>query len=191
MRIKCIENKVAKLPEEIVNNFSISDSSFPILKGKEYIVYGMIVHLGYIWYYICDETYSDYPVWHPSPLFEIINGQLSRFWIYSYKEGELSVLRPRWAFPEWANNPDFYDKLTDGEEREVKIFKSYKELMDLEFPDPAVSEVAQVGDNEWLICSICLEAWQSQNDQDGMVICPKCKKIMHNPRYQDTRKITI
>jgi hypothetical protein len=184
MRIKCVENKVAKLPEEIIKNYSISDSNFPILIGKEYVVYGMTVHLGYVWYYICDEIYSYYPTWSPSPLFEVIDGQLSRFWIYSYKEGMRTVLSPWWTFPEWADNPDFYDNLTDGDEREVKIFKSYKELMDLEFPDFTISEIAQIGDKEWLICPTCIDGWECLNTLDGMVRCPKCKKVMHNPRYQ-------
>lgn len=113
MRIKCIENKVAKLPEEIVNNYSISNSTFPVLIGKEYVVYGMTVHLGYVWYYICDESYSYYPTCSPSPLFDVVDGQLSRFWIYSYKEGERTTLSLRWTFPEWADKPDFYDDLTD------------------------------------------------------------------------------
>lgn len=183
MRINCIKNLAADLPSEIINNYSISYSEFSILIGKQYVVYGMTIHLGHVWYYICDETYSYYPIWNPAPLFQVIDGQLSRHWIYSYNEGEATQLRPYWAFPEWANNPDFYGNLTDGEEKEVKIFETYKQILDLEFPDPLISETAQIGDGEWLICPLCVEAWQCYNDSDGMVRCPKCTKAMHNPRY--------
>jgi hypothetical protein len=185
MKIKCIENRVICLPEEIIRNYSTSYSEFSILKGGEYIVYGMTVYLGYIWYYVCDEDYSYYPIWNPSPLFEVVDGRLSRYWTYSYKEGEYAVLRPRWAFLEWTSDPDYYDRLTDGEDREVEIFKNYKELMDLEFPDSSITEVAQIGDDEWLICPSCIDAWQCTNIKDALVKCPKCQKNLNNPRFKN------
>jgi hypothetical protein len=184
MKVKCIEKAVSLLPEKIKSNYSISDSEFSIAIGKEYLVYAMTVHYGYVWYYICDESCSYYPIWNPSSFFQVVDGSLSRHWIYSLKEGERATLRPRWAFREWAEDPDYYDKLTDGEEKEVAIFKAYKTLMDMEFPDSSVIRVAQVGDQEWLICPECMDAWSSSGNRDGMVVCPKCNTIMHNPRYR-------
>jgi len=57
--------------------------------------------------------------------------------------------------------------------------------MDLEFPNPNVNLVATIGDDRWLICTSCLDAWESQVQDLAMVICPKCKQVMHNPRYKD------
>ena len=57
--------------------------------------------------------------------------------------------------------------------------------MDLEFPDSSISEVAQIGDDEWLICQQCFDAWQSTNYVDALVKCPTCQKIYNNPRYKN------
>ncbi len=187
MKIKCVENRKKLLPEEIRSNYSISDNEFSIKIEKEYVVYAMTLHCGHVWYYICDESYSYYPVWNPSPFFIVIDGKLSRYWVYSFIEGEITTLRPRWGFSQWAEDPDYYDRLTDGEEAAVALFKTYKELMDIEFPDPSITQIATVGDSEWLICPDCMDAWNSPGDKDGMVICPKCKTMMHNPRYTTDR----
>ena len=183
MKVKCIENKVLLLPDEIKKNYSISYPEFSVLVGKEYVVYGMTLNLGYIWYYLCDEHFDYYPVWKPSSFFEVVDSRLSRYWIYSYQVHPDIETYPVIAFPEWANNLDYYDKLTDGDDPEVAIFKTYKELMDLEFPDSSISKAAQIGDAEWLICPLCWEPWQNSEDIDALVRCPKCQKILNNPRY--------
>ncbi len=179
MKIKCVSRDAIA--------FGGKDSSSARLKyefldiGSEYNVYGMIVYHGQLSYYICDRVHTRFPVAIPLHHFEIINSNLSRYWIFGIIEGVEKF--PLWTFPEWINEPYFFDGLTDQEEREVSIFKAYKELMGVEFPDPSITELALVGDSEWLICPDCMDAWNSPGDKDGMVICPKCKKMMHNPRH--------
>jgi uncharacterized CHY-type Zn-finger protein len=56
--------------------------------------------------------------------------------------------------------------------------------MNLEFPDPSIVESAQIGDDEWLICPKCIDAWKSTT-RDALVICPNCKKMFINPRYKN------
>lgn len=183
MRVVCVENKVASVSKEILDNYFISYERFDVSIGKEYIVYGMTVYLGTIWYYLADDTYSDYPIWHPSSLFDVVDGRLSRHWRYSDQGGERAVKRPRIAFPEWACDPDFYARLTDWEEKEIAIFKQYKELMDLEFEDLSITEFADQ-ENDWLLCRNCWEAWESTNHEDALVRCPKCATILKNPKFQ-------
>jgi len=184
MKICCTENKVSSIPKHILHNYSISYEEFSVLINKNYTVYAMTVYLGIVWYYIADEDYSDYPIWNPSLLFSVTNPHLSRYWIYSYKEGNNAEKRPRWAFPEWADNPDYYEKLIDGNNQELAIFARYKELMDLEFEDPNITEMAQKEEG-WLICHSCFEAWKFHNTQDALVRCPKCKKVLINPNYDN------
>ena len=57
--------------------------------------------------------------------------------------------------------------------------------MDLEFPDSSIIEIAQIIDDEWLMCSFCIDAWQCKNEIDALVKCPKCNKVLNNPRYQN------
>ncbi len=189
MRIKCIYNKWIDIPKEIypISTIPNRESDFYIDVGAEYTVYAMTVNNGYIWYYISDNMFTYFPRWKPPFFFEVIDTRLSRYWIYTYKKFEnYTQAHPILAFPEWANNhPDFYDMLSDKNEEETTIFKSYKELMDLEFPDPSISKIAQIGNSELLICPDCINAWESSDEKNGMVRCPKCKRMMHNPRYRD------
>jgi hypothetical protein len=184
MKIKCIENNNSALPVEFLANYSISYEKFPLTIDKEYFVYGLGETDGNIWYCIYDDLCSYYPMWIPFPFFEIIDDRLSRYWVFSFDE-EKGKKCPFLGFPEWANQLDFYDNLTDGKEQEVQIFKSYKELMDLEFPNSSISEVAQIGDDEWLICPTCIDLWQHHEERDALVRCPKCLKTFNNPRYKN------
>jgi len=169
---------------DIKNQSQYFDYELFILGEKEYNVYGMAVIQGQVYYYICDG--NDYfPIAKPFHLFNIIDNRLSRYWIFGFYEGFEKY--PVWVFPEWLNEPLFESYLTHYGESEGEIFKNYKELMDLEFPDKSVSLDAQIGDTDWLICPNCIDAWESPNDKDAMVRCPKCEKIMNNPRYVDTQ----
>lgn len=73
----------------------------------------------------------------------------------------------------------------DGEEKEEEIFKKYRAVMDLEFPNRSVTNKAQIGDDHWLICPVCIDAWEDIDAKQAMVICPKCHEIFQNPRYID------
>lgn len=189
MRIKCGFDGANNSRGFLLNPGFIFNSSvdFFIELDAEYTVYGLTLREGYIWYYICDKHFTYFPRWKPSPFFDVIDSRLSRYWIYSLKKADnYPQAYPIITFPEWANNhPDFYDRLSDGEEQEVAIFRSYKEQMDLEFPNSSIVEIAQVGDADWLICPFCKDAWKNCSSLDALVCCPTCRKIMQNPRYKN------
>lgn len=182
MKVRCIYNEGSYLSQEMGFN---KETTFALKMNKEYLVYAMTIHKGYVWYCLCDENYTYHPNWHPCPLFEVIDGSLSHYWIFSYNQ-EVDDIEASsiWAYPEWANDPYYYDYLFDGGEKEVKTFKRYKELMYLEFPDESITHIAQIGDDEWLICPNCIDAWCSDSSQDALVKCPNCLSILQNPRYQ-------
>ena len=183
MSLKCLFNKGKDLPSDLFFSGSSCkvSSNFFLEIGNEYIVYAMIVNDGYIWYYICDENFTYYPKWHPCPLFEIVDDRLSKYWVFSYRrEIDNNSSEFIWAYPEWANDPMYYENLFDGREREVKIFRQYKLKMDLEFRDPLITDSAEEIDAEWLLCPFCIDAWQEVTKFE-MVICPKCQRKMINP----------
>jgi hypothetical protein len=132
-----------------------------------------------------DEDCYSYPMWNPSTLFEISDPRLSRCWIVAFSEDLKNKTVPFFGFPEWVSDCYFYDSLYESEEKELDIFNKYRKLMDLEFPDYTVSEKAQIADDHWLMCPICIDAWENSDKANGMVICPKCNKMLHNPRYID------
>lgn len=192
MKVKCVYNKFMDVPESIFSSSEFNSEAgrraeFSLRIGREYTVYGATIRDNCIWYYLCREHFTYYPRWYPSPFFDVIDSRISRHWVYSYKKlDNYGEAYPILTFSEWANDhPDFYDRLTDEEEEEVEIFSTYKELMDLEFPDSSVLDIAQIGDDEWLICSLCIDAWQCSNGKDALVRCPKCQKALNNPRYKN------
>ncbi len=70
----------------------------------------------------------------------------------------------------------------EREDKDLEIFYKRKKQMDLEFPDTSIKDKASLVDSNWLMCPICIDAWESRSIL-AMVECPKCKTIMHNPRY--------
>lgn len=113
------------------------DTDLSITLGSTYVVYAITFELCYPWYYICDDAYDNihvaYPIWYPAPLFDLVDGGLSRHWEWNYflarsgKEYQSII-----AFPEWARDPGFYDRLTDLEDEAVSVFGRYKRLIDEE-----------------------------------------------------------
>jgi len=184
MKIKCNKNQTKDLPEEIRNRQSYD--VLPLIIGKEYIVYALSEFFNDVWFCICDENHiNSFPMWRPSMFFEVTDSRLSRYWVFSFQEDSNNKKRPFFSYSEWANNDFYYDSLTEDEDIEVEIFETYKKLMDLEFPDNSIKEIAQIGDEKWLICTSCLDAWESSDSRDALVICPYCQIIQNNPRYKD------
>jgi hypothetical protein len=136
MKIKCISKLGKDLPLDCLKpDWGITyEKEFALVVGKTYDVYAFTILFGYIWYFICDDNYTFYPVWNPAPLFEIIDHRLSCFWEFNYFV-EMSADKTQLivAFPEWARDRLYYDRLTNGIEADVKIFERYKELIEKEY----------------------------------------------------------
>ncbi|MCC3530940.1 MAG: hypothetical protein JGK21_23570 [Microcoleus sp. PH2017_22_RUC_O_B] len=130
MRVRCIANTGKNLPENYIDPARgyTKKIELPLTVGKEYVVYAIRLWQGIVWYYICDDNYSYYPIQTPAPLFEVVDNRVSKYWRFMLNPN--GVLR--FVFEQWLNDPCFYDKLTDQEEAEVEIFDKVKELMDAE-----------------------------------------------------------
>ena len=179
MKIKCIINNIKNLP--ILASGYSNDEIVDI--DKIYVVYAMTTVNNCIWYCIVDENFHDSPRRHLGPLFTLEDKRYSRYWKHAFIKNYLYINDDTWTFPEWIADEFFILKLIDGEKKEVEIFKKYKLLMDLEFPDPDVSEKATALEDGWVMCPTCIDAWQP-NPLDGMTVCPICHQTMHNPFYE-------
>jgi hypothetical protein len=182
MRIKCIDNRTSILPESILSFYG-SYPNASLIIDKSYLVYTMDEQDGITWFCIVDEEYSA-PRWHPNLFFEVSDPRLSKYWICNFWNDSQDISHFVLGFPEWTNNKYFYTDLIESEEDVWEIFLKYEKLMYVEFPDPAVVEKAQIGDEDWLICPLCIDAWKS-NTQDALVTRPKCKTVLNNPRYKN------
>ncbi len=183
MIVKCKINKVIDLPSDVFNE-EIKDKSkkYNLTIGSTHIVYAMRLYKGYMWYFLSN-GYIVKP--YPSPLFTIADGRLSKYWLYSFEEGNNKENQELWiGYPELVNIPEHFSGLMDMNKKDGIIFFKYKEKMDFEFPDQTIKISASILDNNWLMCPICIDGWESRST-DGMVICPKCQTVMHNPRYTE------
>ena len=187
MLIKCISKYGKDLPAELINSQTgfTKNTEFDLEVNQQFKVYALVFYSGYVWYCICPMPSDKIPFWYPSPLFVTLDNRMSRYWVYSTNTDEYATpIRGLITFPEWANDPSYYDYLVDREKIEVEIFKKYKLLMDIEFPDPEVTEKATALEDGWAMCPTCIDAWQP-NPLDGMTVCPICNQTMHNPYYRD------
>jgi hypothetical protein len=134
MKVRCIANRGDALPAQYLDPRIPRgpQSEFFITVGKTYVVYGLRFLSEQVWYYIDDDHKGWYPIRKPAPLFQVIDPQLSRYWSIRVSESNRgsNVLL---AFHEWVSEPRFYDRLTDREDQEVKIFAERKRQMDEEF----------------------------------------------------------
>lgn len=180
MRIKCSENRISILPESLLKIYG--NTLVPLIINKTYVVYAMQKKQNITWFCILNE-YSSLR-WYPKYFFEISDPRLSKYWIFNFWNESENTKHFILGFPEWANNEYFFTDLMESDEEAWTIFRAYEKLMNVEFPDPTIIERAEIGDEKWLICPLCIDAWLS-DAQDALVECPKCKTLMNNPRYKN------
>jgi hypothetical protein len=72
--VRCISNRASTLAAEYLNREHGygADHVFRLTEGREYVVFAVTSFLGGPWIYIADDEFSYYPVWHPTPLFTIV-----------------------------------------------------------------------------------------------------------------------
>lgn len=169
MRITCVSTQYPGSDRE--------DYSDDLVVGTDYVAYGITIRKGDFWYYICDKSFLYYPIWRPGSLFRIADPRLSRLWIL----GGGPDCPPIISFPEWVNDLQYYNRLTDGDPDAMAVFANYKRLMDLEYALPSVAIAAQKAWDDWVLCGVCLEAWVPDNQVDEMLCCPKCRTVQHRP----------
>ncbi|MDQ2838906.1 MAG: hypothetical protein M3Y42_16040 [Actinomycetota bacterium] len=92
--------------------------------GSEYAVYGITTLLGGVWYYLLDDDRNPWPVWKPAPLFEVTDPHLPVEWTFGYHFWpDLDKMLVSW--PEWSSDHYFYERLVDGEQAELELFRGW------------------------------------------------------------------
>ena len=191
MLVRCTSNDLrsvaahSPLRQELGRWFDTDSNLLPLRVGGLYVLYGLHVKDGWLRYFLADEDYTatQYPLPYFPVFFDVVDRRMSRCWAVGH---EYSVERPSdllVTFTEWADEPSFYERLIDGEHEVRGIFRERREFMDLEFASPSVSDSAENVKDDWLLCSRCGDAWES-NTVLGMVRCPKCTVVLLNPKYR-------
>ena len=188
MRLICLSKTWHNFPEQYRKYGNRENYEYPVLVGNSYVVYGMIMLVeSVVEYYVLGES-SRFPSWVPADLFQITDSKLSRHWYFGRNlDGLESTVNAIWGYKELADLSNHFDRLADWDEEAHQIFMNYKEVMELEFPNPAITDTAEdIGEGNWLLCPKCIDAWEVESF-DALVRCPKCKTILNNPRYLPLR----
>jgi hypothetical protein len=130
VRATCIASSGQALPESCLDEAAgISrDTEFPLTVGASYEVYAITTFRGHAWYYVLDDNRLPYPVWKLAPLFEIDDPSLPADWVVGYvRKEEEDEGYPIISFPEWALDPQFYERLVDGDPESVAVFKARRD----------------------------------------------------------------
>jgi hypothetical protein len=133
MKVRVIGNSGERLPLSMLDSkWGLTrDASFPLVIGKEYVVYAITVVKDAFWYYLLDEHDLPYPVWYPSPLFQVSDGSIPAHWVVNYVSNDASPDRTGTSlitFKEWANDPFFYERLVEGEAGAAAAFRNERNI---------------------------------------------------------------
>ena len=188
MRVLCLGNRSSDLPSSVraLEAYQLMDTEFGLETGKSYVVYAMDHVAGRCLDLLVDPGGV---LSAPAEMFRLVDGRMSRYWVYSQERIPrlglaTDVTLSLWGYPEYVESNDYRMGLIDGREEDLKVFRAYRDAMDLEFPAPAVEVAAVAIDEQWIQCPSCSDAWESVS-RDGMVKCPSCSAVVLNPRYAD------
>jgi hypothetical protein len=184
MIVECVANHGRALSPVTLSLGGHGDSSteFPVAIGQTYVVAAMSSRLRTVITYCIDDPCLEIP----SELFRVVDGRLSRHWIYghtSFEEGQGRIAHLYlWGYPEYVESNDHRLALVDGKQSAIRIFKEYRERMVLEFAPPGLQPIAAQVGGGWLQCAACLDAWPTPEFQAEMARCPSCGKLQRRPQ---------
>lgn len=123
--LKCIANTLHEVPDEYLDSRTgyTRDRSLPLVVGQRYVVVAVAGWQGGMWLYVMLEPTDSYPHWCPAPLFEVVDPTIPDDWIlciHHYPHGGVAAVM---SFPEWAEDPHFYERLVDGDEAVRDTFR--------------------------------------------------------------------
>jgi hypothetical protein len=153
--------------------------------NQHYVVYAIEFSNDASFVFILENDDMSFPTLFPLFFFQVVDIRLSKFACYGQiheYQTEMSNIVPLISFKEWAGDSNFWEKLIDGDCR--NIFLKYKKLMDFEFYNPNLLDedvqFLEVLENNWVMCPICVDGFEVKTD-DEMIECPQCCKIYVNP----------
>ena len=101
-------------------------------KGKEYVVYGIVFRDNSPWYYLCVDEDDEYPIPFAADFFDVSDDRLSSYWKLSAVTYDDGYVLTSLVFKEWAEDPTYYERLIDDDSKAIKLFESYRRLINQE-----------------------------------------------------------
>jgi hypothetical protein len=131
VKARCLVNDVEALPSYVRETRRVPGRGLmSITPGREYLIFAVLIDPDSAWlewFYIIDDLELSFPTWYPSCAFEITDASLPSIWVYG-SEWLPNPTRPGHprqlllANREWVEDPEFYELLTNEEDRALSIF---------------------------------------------------------------------
>jgi hypothetical protein len=132
MLVKCVHARAGALPADYWEYRGFSEETpFPLTPGRVYLVCAIAFRSDQVWFFIHDDDDLPWPIQYPAPAFSIVDARPSVHWRFRLTQGHAdhyAIL----AMEPWAQDDHFYDRLTDGAERELTLFRQAKRAMEFE-----------------------------------------------------------
>lgn len=181
MLVRCRSNQASSLTAAAREHIGIvSDYVFHNLRpGGEYVVYAMECADGTTLFRVDSTSFAV-----PAALFDIIDSRVSAHWHVAQHSGRRDVVLL--GFPEYVNSLELVTGIIEARPKALAEFAAQCRVMDREFPVPGVAGRALALNDDWVQCSVCMDAWEPEANV-AMIDCPKCGTLLHNPLYKPLR----
>lgn len=132
MRVRCVANDVGKLSDSMIKrrlaeSIHREGSDEDLVIGSTHAVLAIDRWCdGGIRVYLHTVEENDYPYPYPIEMFEVIDSTVPADWCVTFEQQPLGMGIKRISFPEWANDDTFYERLVDGDEAAIAIYKHRK-----------------------------------------------------------------
>lgn len=136
MLVRCITNIVDKLPAPAVKarlrqsihregpdeDLTIGQT-YPVLAIARWQDGGIRVYL----HTVAD---NDHPYPYPVEMFEVVDASLPAGWSLHFGQCPDGMTIERIGFPEWAKDDQFFEKLVDGDDATIAIYRQQRHAVD-------------------------------------------------------------
>lgn len=138
MRVRCVANDIEKLNNSIVRKRLVEsihregadedltvNAVYAVLAMEQWSDGGIRVYLHTV-------GESNYPYPYPVEMFEVVDATVTTSWCVTFFEQQsLGMSIKRISFPEWAHDDFFYERLVDGDEAVIAIYKQHRERVEI------------------------------------------------------------
>lgn len=138
MKVKLKAGADGRLPPLLVrlSKGGEYENTSGLVMGRTYLVYACFWRDGYIHFLIANSDYANTkrPWFYPCSVFEVVDGTLSRYWLYRQGEAadpDVGVIS-EFAYKEWFED-GYWDRLWDYDRATLDQFAAIKQKMDAEF----------------------------------------------------------
>lgn len=128
LRVMCRSSDLGSVPDSFLDEGRgyRRSTTLPLTVGRIYVVFAITNSIGGFWYYILDDDDGGVPVWYPSAVFDVLEGEIPEGWVLGHggasRYGMSVVIGPR----EWARDPTFYERLYGGDDAAIAVFRQLR-----------------------------------------------------------------